>query len=116
MIAVPISKTRFRCVVAFVVAWGVANTGASAATSMTQSNGLQLEMSIVGAATWTDVEVVCRITNISAVVVQFSIVTRAAGFVPELLFREGTNVPMTSGFRKLITDFDGSFKLAACRT
>ena len=77
-----------------------------------QSRDLALEATIADAASsWSDLEITCRLMNISSETISYFASTSALGFQIELLDKDGARVVMTPIFKNLITDFDhSSFK------
>jgi len=80
---------------------------ATAASVRTESRELVLELAVGDdAMSWTEIEIVCRLTNISSATVDYSIVSDACGFILELFDGNGKAVPIQPEARGLFVDFD----------
>jgi hypothetical protein len=80
---------------------------ATAASVRTESRGLVLELAVNDdAISLAQIEVTCRLTNISSATVDYLIVSDACGFILELLDGNGMAVPIQPEVRGIFVDFD----------
>jgi hypothetical protein len=94
--------SRLLCLFAIVVP-----QRATAASVRTESRGLVLELAVNDdAISLAQIEVTCRLTNVSSATVDYMIVSDACGFVLKLIDGNGMAVPIQPEVRGIFVDYD----------